>query len=87
MSDDTFHVIPLPVDQWGNTAYTRAVIEVYRDGTSGDLIAVAPEHYATHWAGQRLLADFWPFAQVDGPARLLDDTEYDALLAQIRPGR
>ena len=82
MSDTRFYV-ELPADEYGNTAYSQAVIEgsVAEHASLGCqlMLITAPPALVKH-SGQRLNA-YGGWAEVEGPARMLTPQEWEALVA------
>ena len=78
--------IELPADKYGNTGRARAVVEasVIQDGPHQRMIPVAPPHFTGKWPGGWYTDIYGGYAEVEGPARMLSDDEYDALIKQVR---
>ena len=82
---DTAFYVELPADRHGNTGKRKAVVEarvVTRHGYPA-LVPVAPEHFVRGWPdGWR--ADLYNgWAEVAGPARMLDRDEYEAIIGAL----
>lgn len=95
MTETRFY-IELPGDEDGNTAMHRAVIEgrivqggtpeagFFSDPAKKALLFTAPEYARSH--GGMYVDQYGGYAEVEGPARMLSDEEYDALLESARAG-
>lgn len=86
MSETRFY-IELPADEYGNTAYPKAVVEgvLAQDQDSGRprLTFAAPAEIVSRWPS--VYADgFGGYAETEGPARMLSHEEYEALIEGIR---
>jgi hypothetical protein len=90
--------IEFPGDRYGNTGKPRAVVEatVVRGGPGTDWPAKDPRRLLMIPVAPPEIVAFWPgwytdglggWAETAGPARMLTDDEYDAIIAGLTAGR
>ena len=87
MTTETRFYVELPADEYGNTALPPAVIEAElaqdAEARRPKLTILAPAEIAQNWPTR--YADFYNgYAETEGPARMLNREEYDALIKRIR---
>lgn len=75
--------VELPADEYGNTAYTMAVVEgeivpwTY-DSRRKNLVIIGPPEFRNKWPNL-LMENYGGWKEVDGPARLIDREEWKRL--------